>query len=47
MNFELPDDFPQGKYYLTIKSNVSDFGNVRPRRIEFIVKSKQAVTKKK
>jgi hypothetical protein len=47
MNFELPDDFPQGKYLLTIESNFSDFGKVKPRKIEFIVKGKQAATKKK
>lgn len=47
MNFELPDDFPPGKYYLGIKTNVSDFGSVKGRRIELLVKSKQAATKKK
>ncbi len=31
--FELPDDHPQGKYFLNIQSNLSDFGKVRPRRI--------------
>lgn len=32
-NFELPDDFPPGKYYICISSSYKTFGEIAERRI--------------
>lgn len=44
--FELPDDFPPGKYFLEISSPFKDFGTITKLRKEINIKAK-AVGKKK
>lgn len=43
---ELPDDFPQGKYWLEVRSGFSGFGAVRVGRRECLVRGKQVQKKK-
>lgn len=44
--FELPDDFPPGRYILEISSPFKDFGSLAILRKEFNIKSKTAGKKK-
>ena len=44
--FELPDDFPVGKYILEIGSSFDDFGEIPCLRKDLNVKTKVAGKKK-
>lgn len=46
MKMELPDDFPQGKYWLEVRSAFGGFGEVRVGRKEWVVRGKQVQKKK-